>query len=206
MSAPKSEKRSFLISKSLSYLLRHGAVKEKLPIDPQGWVPITAILQNNRLKSLKTTEADIEGIVASNDKQRFKLKTENGITYICANQGHTLAQITPDLTLLTLETMPSSVYHGTNLNRLESIKKEGLRRMSRNHIHMTSDADWSVLGIRKNCSVLIYIDTTKCLKNGLEFWRSENGVILCKGDDNGCIPPEYFKKIENVEVSKQNLL
>lgn len=201
MSAPNPDKRNFLISKSLSYLLRHGAIKEKLPIDPQGWVSITAILQNNRLKSLKATQRDIEGIVASNDKQRFKLKSENGFMYICANQGHTLAHITPDLTLLTLETMPTNVYHGTYVNKLESIEKEGLKRMSRNHIHMTSDADWSVLGIRKNCSVLIYIDTTKCLKDGFEFWRSENGVILCKGDTNGCIPPGYFRKIEKMGKS-----
>lgn len=202
MSAPNPEKRSFLISKSLSYLLRHGAEKEKLPIDSQGWVPITAILQNNRLKSLKATQQDIEMIVTSNDKQRFKLKkTENEKVFICANQGHTLSHITPDLTPLTLETMPSNVYHGTYVNRLESIKKEGLKRMTRNHIHMTSDAEWSVLGIRKNCSVLIYIDTTKCLNDGLEFWRSENGVILCKGDENGCISPQYFKDIQNVKKS-----
>ena len=200
MLASRPERRDYLISKSLSYLLRHGAVKEKLPIDSQGWIPVDAVLRNNRLKSVAATWANIERIVATNDKQRFKLKTENERIFICANQGHTLSQVTPDLEPLTVSTMPANVYHGTYANKLSLIKKEGLRRMSRNHIHMTSNADWSVLGIRKHCSVLIYIDTTRCIEDGYEFWRSANGVILCKGDESGCIPLKYFRKIERLKI------
>lgn len=198
MASPSPDKRSFLISKSLSYLLRHGAIKEKLSIDAQGWVSVSSILQNNRLKSLRATQQEIVEIVASNDKQRFKLKEEGGKLFICANQGHTLAQVTPDLVLLTSETMPTNVYHGTYVNKLKMIEEKGLSRMNRNHIHMTSDAAWSVLGIRKNCSVLIYIDTAKCLEDGYQFWRSTNGVILCEGNENGCIPRQYFRKVEKV--------
>lgn len=198
MSAPSPEKREYLISKSLSYLLRHAAIKEKLPIDAQGWVPVSAVLRNNRLKSLRASQQDIERIVESNDKQRFKLKMEGDATFICANQGHTLTQITPDLELLTVASMPKNVYHGTFVNKLPLIEKQGLKRMARNHIHMTSDAEWSVLGIRKSCTVLIYIDTTKCIDDGLEFWRSANGVILCAGDAKGYIPPKYFKRIERL--------
>lgn len=198
MSAPRPDKREVHISKALSYLLRHGAIKEKLPIDSQGWVPLCAILKNNRLKSLSASQQDIERIVASNDKQRFKLKTEGNVLLICANQGHTLTQITPDLELLTVATMPGNVYHGTFVDKLPMIEKEGLNRMTRNHIHMTSDAEWSVLGIRKGCTTLIYIDTTKCIEDGLEFWKSANGVILCSGDESGSIPSKYFKRIERL--------
>lgn len=201
MSSPDPSKRDFRISKSLSYLLRHGAIKEKIPIDSQGWVTMTSILANNRLKSLQATQSDIERIVASNDKQRFRLKEEAGKWYICANQGHTLASVTPDLVLLTVETVPLDVYHGTFTNKLPLIEKEGLRRMKRNHIHMTSDAKWSVLGIRKSCSVLIHIDARKCIEDGFKLWRSENGVILCTGDENGAIPSRYFKEIEMVQKS-----
>lgn len=198
MSAPAPAKRDVLISKTLSYLLRHGAVKEKLPIDAQGWVPVAVLLQHSRLKTNKATVEDIRRVVAENAKQRFSLREDAGQLYICANQGHTLELVTPQLELLTSDTMPQNVYHGTYKNKLASIEQSGLSRMARNHIHLTSDAAWSVLGIRNNCNVLIYVDTAKCMASGLEFYKSANGVILCSGDAQGTIRPEFFRKIEHV--------
>lgn len=189
------DKRDIQISKALSYLLRHGAIKEKLPIDSQGWVELPKLLTHNRLKTHKATIQDIERIVAENSKQRFSLKDEEGTIYICANQGHTLASITPELELLTSETMPANVYHGTFQNKLAAIEATGLSRMNRNHIHFTSDADWSKLGIRPSCNVLIYIDTAKLLQDGFTFYRSRNGVILCSGNQDGVISACYFSRI-----------
>lgn len=196
MSAFYPGKRDVLISKSLSYLLRHGAQKEKLPIDSQGWVPVQAILAHNRLKSLKASLEDLERIVSENDKQRFSLAERLGVLSICANQGHTLKAVTPDLQLLDSTSMPEKVYHGTYQKNMPAIQQKGLSRMARNHIHLTSDAQWSKLGIRATCNVLIYIDTEKCLKDGFKFWKSVNGVVLCEGNDQGIIPPEYFKRID----------
>lgn len=189
-------KRDVQISKTLAYLLRHGAVKEKLPIDNQGWIELSQLLAHQRLKSHKATDEDVARIVANNEKQRFSLKQDNGITYICANQGHTLSQIEPDLILLTSQTMPSRVYHGTYISKMPSILETGLSRMQRNHIHMTSDADWSKLGIRNNCDVLIYINTEAAMAAGLDFYRSKNGVVLCSGDSLGHLPADFFAQIE----------
>ncbi|GEQ71920.1 hypothetical protein JCM33374_g5606 [Metschnikowia sp. JCM 33374] len=202
MSAPDPRKRDMLISKSLSYLLRHGAEKEKLPIDAQGWVALDAVLRNNRVRTHKATFDDIERIVSQNEKQRFRLKTQDGTWYICANQGHTLKAVVPDLVLLDKSTMPSQVYHGTYAQKLPSIEGSGLSRMARNHIHLTSNAPWSKSGIRASCNTLIYIDTHKCMDDGLVFWRSANGVILCEGDKEGVILPRYFSKIEKVEKKR----
>lgn len=194
------EKRDIQISKSLSYLLRHGAVKEKLAIDPQGWIDVDVLLNHHRLKSQKATVEDIERIVAQNDKQRFSLKSVDGMRFICANQGHTLTSITPELELLTTETMPANVYHGTFHRNLSAIMESGLSRMKRNHIHFTSDAEWSKLGIRNNCDVLIYMDTSKLLSDGYQMFRSRNGVILCGGNTDGNIPTRYFCRI----VTREN--
>ncbi|SGZ46569.1 CIC11C00000002836 [Sungouiella intermedia] len=190
-----ADKRDVQISKSLSYLLRHGAEKEKLAIDPQGWIALDVLLNHHRLKSQKASVTDIERIVAQNDKQRFSLKSVDDSVYICANQGHTLKAVTPELELLTSETMPANVYHGTFRRKLPAIEQTGLSRMQRNHIHFTSDAEWSKLGIRPNCDVLIYIDTSRLLDNGYELYRSRNGVILCGGNADGVIPAYYFSRI-----------
>ncbi|KAJ8145137.1 hypothetical protein OY671_001780 [Metschnikowia pulcherrima] len=199
MSAPDPKKRDILISKSLSYLLRHGAEKEKLPIDASGWVPVNAVLSNNKLKSHKATFEDLQRIVENNEKQRFRLKNENNEWFICANQGHTLKTIVPELVLLDKQSMPSQVYHGTYAQKLPDIKENGLSRMARNHIHLTSNAAWSKSGIRASCNTLIFIDTEKCIDDGFVFWRSANGVILCEGNAEGVIPPQYFSRIDTVE-------
>jgi len=41
------------ISKALTYLLRHGAEKEGLPMRSDGYVPVEAILNHKNLKNLQ---------------------------------------------------------------------------------------------------------------------------------------------------------
>lgn len=191
------KRRDTSISKALSYLLRHGAVKERLDIDANGYVDIGQVLLHQRLKSLKTTRDDLIRIVAENDKQRFSIDAENDA--ICANQGHSI-QTVDDLNLVplaTAEEFPGPIFHGTYAHKMPLIEAAGLSRMNRNHIHFTSDGAKS--GIRRNCNVLIYIDVHKCLDAGMTFFRSANGVILSSGID-GVIPAHYFAHVERKSI------
>ncbi|KAF3985238.1 hypothetical protein FT663_03132 [Candidozyma haemuli var. vulneris] len=194
--------REVKISKALSYLLRHGAVKEKLPIDSRGFIELKTILNHPRIKTHKATEEEIEQVVVNNDKKRFSIETrKDGKKYICANQGHSLNLVTEEnLIQLAWEEMPKKVYHGTFTDKYEAIKSSGgLSKMSRNHIHFTSDAEWSKSGIRKTCNVLIYLDLDKCKEQGLTFFRSANGVILTKGNAKGMIPLECFQEVQTLK-------
>ncbi|KAH3679079.1 hypothetical protein WICMUC_001275 [Wickerhamomyces mucosus] len=199
-----SDKRDKQISKALSYLLRHGAEKEKLSIDSNGFVQISNILQNNRLKTHKTTIEDIERIVNNNDKKRFTLKNINGITFICANQGHSLKKINQDdevLQLITNDLFPEVLIHGTTHNKLKQIlESDGLNKMNRNHIHFTSllkNENENVSGLRLFSTVLIYLDIDKLKKNQdkIKFYKSLNNVYLTSGNDEGYLRKEYFAKI-----------
>lgn len=197
-----SDKRDVQISKSLSYLLRHGAVKEKLNIDSNGYVPLNEILKHNRIKSQKTTLEDIKRIVENNDKKRFSIKEgQDGTLLICANQGHSISSVSADDALTPLSTLaefPPVVIHGTYLKKLPLILKSGgLSKMNRNHIHFTYDESPNkvISGMRTSCNVLIYIDIEKCLKEGIKFYRSTNSVILSSGDASGLIRNELFLKI-----------
>ena len=82
--------RDISLSKALSWLLRHGAVKEGLNIAADGFVDVTEVLQHNSLKD--SCVADIERIVTYSDKQRFCLREhpESGQLQIRANQGHSI--------------------------------------------------------------------------------------------------------------------
>ncbi|XP_062503092.1 tRNA 2'-phosphotransferase 1-like [Corticium candelabrum] len=184
------------LSKSLSYILRHGAEKEGIRLDEGGFAFVDDILARPHLK--RFTFTDVERVVADNDKQRFSLiiDKDTGRSKIRANQGHTLE--IPDLELIPL-TKPKEVpiaVHGTYLRSWEMIRVQGLSRMKRNHIHLAPGEPGEsgvISGMRSSCEVLIGIDTAKALEAGIKFFKSANNVILSPGNEKGLIPPEFFR-------------
>ncbi|KAF2890284.1 hypothetical protein ILUMI_15888 [Ignelater luminosus] len=176
-------KHDIWISKTLSGLLRHRAIKEGLTISSEGFVPIAQILNNRYLKS-KCTIDDIKRIVVNNDKQRFTLRTtETGELEIRANQGHSIPNLDNlELTPITNANQVENVIHGTYFKFWNSIKTQGLYRGKRNHIHFASGllGNTNVIsGIRKTVEIYIYIDLQKALSSGFLFFLSTNG-LSCK--------------------------
>jgi len=189
--------RTTTISKQMSYLLRHGAVKEGLKISEDGWVLLDDLLRHKQVANKKVTIDEVKALVENNDKQRFALKTENNQTWIKANQAHSMSQVKVVLTpVLTIDQIPSGkAIHGTYLEAWNTIKVDGLNRMKRHHIHFAigEPQDNEVIsGMRSSAQVLIYLDLEKALKDNVPLFISENKVILSPGL-NGIIAPEYFK-------------
>lgn len=72
--------------------------------------------------------------------------------------------------------------------------------MSRNHIHFSKglpeDTDKDVIsGMRNDAELLFYIDVVKSMEEGVEWWISDNGVVLTEGDKEGRVGPRYWKKV-----------
>lgn len=199
------------LGRCLSSVLRHRAVELKLNIRSDGYVALKDLL-----KLKMTTRAgiplhshtvdDFREVVRRDKKQRFSLLNENNEFFIRANQGHSMQGINSEELLKpirSVEEVPVCV-HGTYLKNLDSIKKNGLKRMQRNHVHFARGlpADNGVIsGIRSDCEVMIYLDVGKALADGMKLFVSENGVILTEGFD-GVVPPEYFAKIQRVEPKR----
>ncbi|KAI8941121.1 hypothetical protein NX059_002359 [Plenodomus lindquistii] len=143
---------------------------------------------------------------------------------IRANQGHSIKVDTDGLlTPIAQEAgnIPDTVIHGTDEPAWNLILKSGgLRRMGRNHIHFASglpagfksltsstgsaeekDAAPVISGMRKNSSILIYIDIQAAIAAGIKFFISENGVILTEGNEQGFLPYEFFKRVESRKAS-----
>lgn len=147
--------------------------------------------------------------------------TENqqSVAVLCirANQGHSIKAVDPELLLERLEpeqlaALPM-VVHGTHQAAWQGIQRRGLDRMLRNHIHFASGLpqdDGVVSGMRKSCEIYIYADAAKCARDGIAFYRSDNGVLLTAGtNDEGVLPPKYFLRVtENSgnELSYHQLL
>jgi len=125
------------------------------------------------------------------------VKTVDDKLYIRANQGHT--QEVPDLELVKItntENYPL-VVHGTYKKHWNNIKKGGLSRMSRNHIHFATGifGDKEVIsGMRSSCDMYIYIDLAEAIKDNIDFFLSANGVLLTEGI-NGVLPPRNFSHV-----------
>lgn len=214
------------LSHSLSWALRHKADGLGLTMTPDGFVPVEEILNCNHAKFRGYSLDDIRQVVEANDKQRFKLEERPAASYsgskvsqqeqqqrelsdeatilcIRANQGHSLSIVDPNLLLQRLDAnMLQSIpviVHGTYWEAWKSIQQSGLNRMSRTHIHFASGLpkeDEVISGMRKSCQVYVYVDARKCARDGVVFFRSDNGVLLTAGvNDEGTLPPDYFLRV-----------
>ncbi|KAH0375625.1 phosphotransferase KptA/Tpt1, partial [Aureobasidium melanogenum] len=236
--------REVQVSKALSKLLRHSAAKEGLQLDAAGYINLKDVLNNQRIRGLKATLAEVKQIVAENDKQRFSLihksatasttssvpaddaatsttsdipsqlpESDDPADYLIrANQGHSLEIASENLlTPITEENLPPTVVHGTTHAAWPLIVATGgLKKMTRTHVHFASglpagfksedkDANAApvISGMRNSSSVLVYVDIKKAMEAGVKFWKSENGVILSEGDENGVIGLQFFSKVED---------
>ncbi|ELP92035.1 tRNA 2'-phosphotransferase, putative [Entamoeba invadens IP1] len=180
------------VSKTISYLLRHGAQKEHLPMDESGWVKMTDLLSNRQMSGI--SQETICRIVATNSKQRFTIEGDGQDMKIRANQGHSIDVKVDMKKIETPEDYPI-VIHGTYLKNISEILKKGLLKMGRLHVHMAKALPQHIgkqmSGMRSNCQLVIYVDIKKAMGDGLVFYESSNGVVLCEGP----IDKKYFQKI-----------
>lgn len=188
------------LSKGLSWILRHGAVKNGLNISSDGYIEIEEIKSLPQFK--KYDLSDFQFVTKKNDKKRFTMKEEDNKWYIRANQGHSqeVGNHIKQEELLTKINAPLDVIiHGTTYQAYKLIQKDGLNRMERTHIHFAITEDiikgnQQQSGIRSNCQVLIYLDMKKAMEDGLEFYLSDNNVVLSPGDNDGIISSKYILK------------
>lgn len=156
--------------------------------------------------------------------------------WIRATQGHSLklesAEYLEPITLEKPGTLPKTAVHGTFHAAWPLILKSGgFKPRSRVHCHFASGPSLDevlpegiagpirpgdtvpgqgrkvvISGMRSDAQILIYINVRKALEAGLQFWRSENGVILSEGkeDANGLkmVSTDFF---DVVVESKEKL-
>jgi len=195
------------LSKALSWLLRHAVLKEGLQFQYDGYVFVDDVLKHPTFVN-KYTVDDIHQCVETNEKKkRFGLKIDEvtGKEMIRAHQGHSLEEANIDMREITDPNEFPVVLHGTYTRYWSLIKDKGLSRMGRTHIHFAPGLPKEsgvISGMRSSADIYIYIDMEKALKDGFKFFVSTNNVILSPGDEDGYIPPRYFRLVENRQGEK----
>ncbi|MFC9602034.1 RNA 2'-phosphotransferase [Streptomyces niveus] len=175
------ERRTVKVSKYLSKHLRHQPERIGLTLDPNGWVEVDALLRATAGHHFPITRAELDHVVAVNDKRRFTIKGDR----IRANQGHT---VEVDLDLPAAEP-PAYLYHGTVARSLDAIRAEGLRPMNRHHVHLSPDRETATrVGARRGRPVVLPVDAGAMHRDGHVFRVSANGVWLADA-----VPPRYLR-------------
>lgn len=189
--ADRNEERLVKISKYLSRHLRHQPERLGLTLAPGGWVEVSDLLAACGRNAMHLTRDDLGEVVAQNSKQRFSFD-ETG-TKIRANQGHS---VPVDLEL-TPATPPEVLYHGTGHGTADAIRRAGLHRMGRHHVHLSGDVETArTVGARHGRPVVFVVDAARMARDLLTFYRSENGVWL-----TDAVPPEYLTRMDKETAS-----
>jgi putative RNA 2'-phosphotransferase len=177
-------KHTIRLSKFLSKHLRHAPAAIGLHLEAGGWVAVADLLAACAAHGHRLTRDELEDLVEDNDKQRFAFD-ETG-QRIRAQQGHS---VEVDLQLAPA-TPPAVLYHGTAPAALATIQREGLQKMSRHHVHLTThEATARRVGQRRGRPVLLAIDAAALHAAGGVFYRSGNGVWLTEA-----VPPQYLRE------------
>lgn len=169
------------LSKFLSFVLRHQPGTIGLELDAAGWASVDELLARAAAHRRRFTRAELEEVVATSPKQRFALSTDG--QRIRASQGHSV-----DVDLgYHPATPPALLYHGTVAAAVADIRRDGLRKMSRHHVHLSVDvATARQVGARRGAPVILTVRAGDMHAAGHPFYVSDNGVWL-----TDAVPPEF---------------
>jgi putative RNA 2'-phosphotransferase len=175
------ERRLVKVSKYLAKHLRHEPERIGIELDEHGWAEVDVLLAAAAAHGFPISRAELEQVVAGDDKRRYAI--EDG--RIRASQGHS---VPVDLDLPVAEP-PAFLYHGTVARNLAAIRAEGLRPMSRHHVHLSPDRETATrVGARRGSPVVLAVDAAAMRAAGHEFRLSANGVWLTDH-----VPPAFIR-------------
>jgi putative RNA 2'-phosphotransferase len=170
------------ISKFLSLVLRHQPQEIGLQLNENGWANVQELLTKMNAYGIAVDRTLLNTVVETNDKKRFAFNED--YTLIRASQGHSV-----EVELQLNEVPPPELlYHGTVQKFLAAIKQEGLKNMSRQHVHLSKDKETAVkVGSRRGAPIILTVQSGAMHKDGYQFYLSENGVWLTNG-----VPAHYI--------------
>jgi putative RNA 2'-phosphotransferase len=172
-----NEKNIIKRSKFLSLILRHKPEKVGITLNSAGWTSVSGLT-----KATGITLEQLKYIVSSDNKKRYSFSEDGKM--IRANQGHS---VKVDLGYTEKEP-PNTLWHGTVGKFLDNIYKDGLKKMNRHHVHLSSDYDTAkTVGGRKGNPIVLVINARGMYYDGHKFYLSENGVWL-----TDYVPPKYI--------------
>lgn len=162
-------------SKAISHALRHDPEQYGLTLDPSGWVDVEALLAGIARKQQRFSQAslaDIEEVLRQSDKVRFEI----GGGRIRARYGHSTGIEDPG----SPARPPAVLFHGTSAGAVRAIRREGLKPMGRNYVHLSADRETAAkIGLRKDRNpVILHVRSGEAFAAGVKFYASNDTVWM----------------------------
>lgn len=160
----------------MSHALRHEPWLYELELDEEGWTPVADLLS-----ALDVSRERLENVVRDNPKQRFELAGDR----VRARYGHSV----PGRIVLSPGIPPVTLFHGTALSAGMRIRRDGLRPMRRQYVHLSMTREMAEsVGLRKGERVtVLVVDTAAARQAGVEFLRGNEFVWLTEH-----VPAEFL--------------
>jgi putative RNA 2'-phosphotransferase len=161
------------LSKFLSLVLRHQPDAANVKLDESGWVDVEILLKGCASKGKRITRDQLNAVVRDNDKKRFIFSDDGRM--IRASQGHS---VKVELGYKPCEP-PAILYHGTATRFLDYIKRDGLLKMSRQHVHLSATLETALkVGARHGAVVVLAVKSVEMHHAGEQFYLTPNKVWL----------------------------
>ncbi|WP_283680226.1 RNA 2'-phosphotransferase [Lentilactobacillus sp. Marseille-Q4993] len=171
------------ISKQMSYTLRHHPEKIGINMDEYGRVDLTEFISKfNRHYQRPISLELINQIIESSDKQRYAIEGHT----IRALYGHSI----PVKLLEPPTTPPAILYHGTTHSAAKVIKDQGIKKMDRDFVHLSSTIEMAQqVGARRDSKpVIIRVKAGQAASDGTPFYKTQSGVWL-----TDYVAPKYLE-------------
>lgn len=170
------------LSRFISMILRHGPEIIDIELDEHGWCNVEELVKKMNAYGKKISKKVLEEIVAEDSKQRYSFNED--YTKIRANQGHSI-NVNIEF---NEEIPPEFLYHGTVGKYLNLIFANGIKKMKRQFVHLSSDIETAKsVGKRRGTPIVIKINSAAMFKDGYIFYKSKNNVWLTE-----FVPREYI--------------
>ena len=174
------------LSKTISHALRHAPWLYELELDEEGWTPVADLLaglRRHRRVWRDLTEEDLRAMMARPGKKRFDIQGGK----IRALYGHSIE--------MKIEkepaTPPRRLFHGTAPKTAAVIRREGLKPMNRQYVHLSADEETArEVGRRKAPNpVTLIVRAAEARAAGICFYHGNEMVWLADH-----VPPEFIEE------------
>lgn len=171
------------LSKLMSLILRHRPGDFGLALDEEGFVPFDDLLAAVREEPrwAGTTPDHIRQVIAESDKKRFELVGDA----VRACYGHTVVA----KVAYPVAEPPEKLWHGTPRSAVPAIRREGLRPMKRQYVHLSATLDIARrVGRRRDTAPFLFtVRTAAAHAAGVVFHKANDLIWLVRQ-----LPPEFL--------------
>ena len=171
----------------LTLLLRPRPARVPIQVDDEGYADLGEIMRIlHGLPNFRwATRSDVDAVVSTSGRRRFEIAGNR----IRALYGHTTFRPTYEPV-----TPPDVLYHGTAPENLAAIRREGLRPMERQYVHLAATPETGrSIALRHTAEpVILRIDAAAAYADGIAFYHPVPEIYLCDK-----LPAQYVSVIRD---------